>query len=73
MIIDGKSVALIAAGLTAVMGGIGSAWGVGLAGKSTSAVLSEKPIFLDRCLCFRLCQVRRFLCLYSHVFGARQN
>jgi len=26
MIIDGKSVALIAAGLTAVMGGIGSAW-----------------------------------------------
>jgi len=43
MIIDGKSVALIAAGLTAVMGGIGSAWGVGLAGKSTSAVLSEKP------------------------------
>jgi len=59
MIIDGKSVALIAAGLTAVMGGIGSAWGVGLAGKSTSAVLSEKPNLLDRCLCFRLCQVRR--------------
>jgi len=50
MIIDGKSVALIAAGLTAVMGGIGSAWGVGLAGKSTSAVLSEKPSLFGQML-----------------------
>jgi len=64
MIIDGKSVALIAAGLTAVMGGIGSAWGVGLAGKSTSAVLSENS---------GSARYAGFLCLYSHVFGARQN
>jgi len=51
MIIDGKSVALIAAGLTAVMGGIGSAWGVGLAGKSTSAsaIGEAKSFWTDAC------------------------
>ncbi|WP_018962988.1 V-type ATP synthase subunit K [Coprothermobacter platensis] len=43
MIIDGTSVALIGAGLTAALSAVGSAWGVGLAGKATSAVLSEKP------------------------------
>ena len=43
MTIDGTSVALIGAGLTAGLSAVGSAWGVGLAGKATSAVLSEKP------------------------------
>jgi len=48
MIIDGKSVALIAAGLTAVMGHGVWVWQE-----------SQLALFLDRCLCFRLCQVRR--------------
>jgi V/A-type H+-transporting ATPase subunit K len=37
MIIDGVSVALIGAGLTAALSAVGSAWGVGVAGKATSS------------------------------------
>jgi len=65
MIIDGKSVALIAAGLTAVMGGIGSAWGVVWQESQLAQCYRRSQIFLDRCLCFRLCQVRRVLCFIA--------
>jgi len=73
MTIDGTSVALIGAGLTAGLSAVGSAWGVGLAGKATSAVLSEKPIFrTDACASgsARYAGVLRF---YSYVSGARKN
>ncbi|NPV88576.1 V-type ATP synthase subunit K [Coprothermobacteraceae bacterium] len=40
---DGRSLALIAAGLAAGLSAAGSGLGVGLAGKATSSVLSEKP------------------------------
>jgi len=59
MIIDGKSVALIAAGLTAVMGAL-ALHGVWVWQESQLAQCYRRSqIFLDRCLCFRLCQVRR--------------
>ena len=50
MTIDGTSVALIGAGLAAGLSAVGSAWGVGLAGKATSAVLSEKPSLFGQML-----------------------
>jgi len=59
MTIDGTSVALIGAGLTAGLSAVGSAWGVGLAGKQPVQCYQRSQIFSDRCLCFRLCQVRR--------------
>ena len=39
----GLSLALVGAGLAALMAGIGSAIGIGIAGRSATGVLSEKP------------------------------
>ncbi len=39
----GMALALVGAGLAALMAGIGSAIGIGIAGKSATGVLSEKP------------------------------
>jgi len=36
-------VALLGAAMAAFMAGIGSAWGIGIAGRSATGVLSEKP------------------------------
>jgi len=41
--IDGLTFALIGAGLAALLAGIGSAIGIGIAGRSATGVLSEKP------------------------------
>ena len=41
--IDGLTLALIGAGLAALLAGIGSAVGIGIAGRSATGVLSEKP------------------------------
>jgi V/A-type H+-transporting ATPase subunit K len=41
--IDGLTLALIGAGLAALMAGIGSAIGIGIAGRSAAGVLTEKP------------------------------
>lgn len=40
---DGLTLALIGAGLAALLAGIGSAIGIGIAGRSATGVLSEKP------------------------------
>lgn len=40
---DGMTLALIGAGLAALLAGIGSAIGIGIAGRSATGVLSEKP------------------------------
>ena len=39
----GMTLALVGAGLAALMAGIGSAIGIGIAGRSATGVLSEKP------------------------------
>jgi V/A-type H+-transporting ATPase subunit K len=41
--VDGLTLALIGAGLAALLAGIGSAVGIGIAGRSATGVLSEKP------------------------------
>ncbi|HLB73070.1 MAG TPA: V-type ATP synthase subunit K [Sedimentisphaerales bacterium] len=41
--IDGLALALTGAGMAAVLAGIGSAIGIGIAGRSAAGVLSEKP------------------------------
>ena len=40
---EGTTLALIGAGLAALLAGIGSSVGIGLAGRSATGVLSEKP------------------------------
>ncbi|MFQ6035673.1 MAG: V-type ATP synthase subunit K [Sedimentisphaerales bacterium] len=40
---DGLTLALIGAGMAALLAGIGSAIGIGIAGRSATGVLSEKP------------------------------
>lgn len=41
--IDGLTLALTGAGMAALLAGIGSAVGIGIAGRSATGVLSEKP------------------------------
>jgi len=73
MIIDGKSVALIAAGLTAVMGGIGSAWVWVWQESQLAQCYRRSQIFWTDACASGSARYAGFLCLYSHVFGARQN
>ncbi len=40
---DGMTLAMIGAGMAALLAGIGSAIGIGIAGRSATGVLSEKP------------------------------
>lgn len=41
--ISGMALALLGAGLAAFLAGIGSAWGITIAGRAATGVLSEKP------------------------------
>jgi V/A-type H+-transporting ATPase subunit K len=47
---EGLLYALVGAALAAVLGGIGSAWGVQIAGKAAAGVTSEKPELFGKLL-----------------------
>ena len=55
----GIVLALVGAVLAALLGGIGSAIGVGMTGQAAAGVVSENPPLLVKSLFFSFCRVRR--------------
>ena len=55
----GIVLALVGAVLAALLGGIGSAIGVGMTGQAAAGVVSENPPLFGKVLIFSFCRVRR--------------
>ena len=64
VLFSGTSIALLGAALAALLAGIGSAKGVGIAGEAASGLISEIRIGSGRLCCCRRCRERRGFMVY---------